>query len=323
MGNLSLWALGSGGRGRLGLGARPTLGAGLGVVATHGRRQLRWLGAAAAGILFYVSVGVQPWADSYYDIGTTRLCVHPNRRFLPPFLPGIFAYRRNRTLVFSIRTTNITNITYNNNVINNYGPQYQRISQLTQQQVGQQVPNYRINYAALMGRDAAFKTSAQGNQLNVVAPPSTLRPVATVKPQVAKELGKTQVDRGWRNVPQTQSSSSSGSNTPSRAPGTEEISAPKPLLPDQTANPGGHQRRSAQHPGTWEKVSSPPTIAKLKPFVQKPANHTPENSRNSRLKEDRSAGKHEAGRTGEKTSPASRGREKGLGQKRSKRKSQT
>jgi hypothetical protein len=152
---------------------------------------------------FRASVGVHPWCDSYYGIGPTAFAFirigdfcRPSYRefYLPP----------QQSLGFFNRTRNKTNIKYNNNVINNYGPQYQRVSQLVQQRVGQQVPNYKINYAAQTQANAAFKTSVQGNQLNVVAPPQRLKPIATVRPQVAKELGKAQVDRGWRNVPEAQ-----------------------------------------------------------------------------------------------------------------------
>ncbi len=152
---------------------------------------------------FSANVGVHPWCDSYYDIGPTAFAFIRIGDFCRPSYRE-FCLPPQQNLGFFNRTRNITNITYNNNVINNYGPQYQRVSQLVQQRVGQQVPSYKINYAAQTQANAAFKTSVQGNQLNVVAPPQRLKPVATVRPQVAKELGKAQVDRGWRNVPEAQ-----------------------------------------------------------------------------------------------------------------------
>src|ERR1700722_13379170 len=152
---------------------------------------------------FNVNVGVHPWCDSYYDIGPIAFAFIRISDFGRPSYRE-FCLPSQQNLGFFNRTTNITNITYNNNVINNYGPEYQRVSQAVQQQGGQQLPSYKINYAAQNQANAAFKTSAQGNQLNVLAPPQTLKPTATVKPQVAKELGKTQVDRGWRNVSDTQ-----------------------------------------------------------------------------------------------------------------------
>jgi hypothetical protein len=216
---------------------------------------------------FNVSVGVHPWCDSYYDIGPAAYAFIQIGNFsrqsyreycLPP----------QQSLVIVNRTTNITNITYDNNVINNYGPQYQRVSQLVQQRGGQQVPNYRINYAAQTQANAAFKTSAQGNQLNVVAPPQRLKPVATLKPQVAKELGKAQVDRGWRNVPQTQAQQL-------REQYTQQTPVPK-TLPAKPVLPVKPQFQTVikgeQHPPNEPGKGQQPAGGQLKPFVEKPEN---------------------------------------------------
>ncbi|MBV9298175.1 MAG: hypothetical protein JO066_04305 [Verrucomicrobia bacterium] len=221
--------------------------------------------------VFNVSVGVQPWCDSYYDIGPTAFAFIRIGDFCRPSYRQ-FCVPPQQNLVFFNRTTNITNITYNNNVINTYGPQYQRISQLTQQQVGQQVPNYRINYAAQTQTNVAFKTSVQGNQLNVIAPPSTLKAVATVKPPVAKELGKAEVDRGWRNVPQAQAQQlreqyTQKSPVPKNLP-LKPVPPPKPQI--QAVTKG--EQHPANEPG---KAQQPPKNTELKPFVQKPANETP------------------------------------------------
>jgi len=152
---------------------------------------------------FSANVGFQPWCDSYYDIGPAAFAFIRIGDFGRPSYREFFAPQQ-QNLILINRTTNITNITYNNNVIYNNGPRYQRVSQLVQQQAGQQIPTYKINYAAQTQRNAAFKTAAQGNQLNVIAPPQKLKPIATAQPQVAKQLGKAQVERGWQSVPQGQ-----------------------------------------------------------------------------------------------------------------------
>src|SRR5271166_5472485 len=152
---------------------------------------------------FSANVGFQPWCDSYYDIGPAAFAFIRIGDFCRPSYRE-FCAPQQQNLILIDRTTNITNITYNNNVIYNNGPRYQRVSQLVQQQAGQQIPTYKINYAAQTQRNAAFKTAAQGNQLNVIAPPQKLKPIATAQPQVAKQLGKAQVERGWQSVPQGQ-----------------------------------------------------------------------------------------------------------------------
>ena len=242
---------------------------------------------------FNVSVGVQPWCDSYYDIGPTAFAFIRIGDFCRPSYRE-FCLPPQQNLGFFNRTTNITNITYNNNVINNYGPQYQRISQLTQRQVGQQVPNYKINYVAQTQPNAAFKTSAQGNQLNVISPPLKLKPVAMVKPPVAKELGKAQVDRGWRNVPQTEAQQlrqryAQQSPVPKNLP-------PKPVLPPkpqiQAVTKG--EQHPANEPGKGQQA---PKNTELKPFVEKPANETP--AEKQKLETERRAAQPENMKPGE------------------------
>jgi hypothetical protein len=216
---------------------------------------------------FNVNVGVHPWCDGYYDIGPSAFAFIRIGDFGRPSYRGYWLPPE-QNLGFFNRTTNITNITYNNNVINNFGPQYERVSQLVQQRGGQQIPTYRINYAAQTQANAAFKASVQGNQLNVVAPPQTLRASATLKPQVARELGKSQVDRGWRNVPQTQAQQV-------RQQYVQQTPVP-PSLPAKPVLPAKPQIQTAtkgeQHPSNALGKGQPTPASQLKPFVEKPEN---------------------------------------------------
>src|SRR5262249_15219379 len=149
-----------------------------------------------------VDVGVHSWCDSYYDIGPAAFAFIRIGDFArPSYREFVVPSQQNVTIIN--RTQNITNIVYNNNVIYNYGPQYERISQFVQRQ-GQQVPNYKINYTPQLQRNAVFRTESQGNLLKVIAPPAKLRPVATAQPGRVKQLGKAQVDRGWNGLSQGQ-----------------------------------------------------------------------------------------------------------------------
>jgi hypothetical protein len=215
-------------------------------------------------------VGVHPWADSYYGIGPAAyafirigdFCRPSYREFcLPP--------QQNLTIIN--RTTNITNITYANNVIVNNGPQFQRVSQLVQQRVGQQVPNYRINYAAQTQANAAFNSSVQGNQLNVLAPPARLRPVATAQPQVTRELGKAQINRGWKNVPESQANQLR-QQFAQQTPVPKEL-PPKPVPP---AKPQFQEvGKGPQHPGNEPGKGQPLPNGQPVPKVQPAQNGQP------------------------------------------------
>jgi len=152
---------------------------------------------------FEPNFGFHHWSDSYYDIGPAAYAFIRIADFARPSYRE-FCLPQQQSLQIIQQTTNITNITYVNNVVNNFGPEHERIAQLVQQRAGQALPSYKLNYVAQTQPDAVFKTSVQGNQLNVAAPPHTLKAVAAAPPQVARQLGKVQVNRGWQNVPQAQ-----------------------------------------------------------------------------------------------------------------------
>jgi Family of unknown function (DUF6600) len=217
---------------------------------------------------FSVNVGFQPWCDSYYDIGPAAFAFIRIGDFCRPSYRE-FCAPQQQNLILINRTTNITNITYNNNAIYNNGPQYQRVSQLVQKQAGQQVPNYKINYAAQTQRNAGFKTAVQGNQLNVIAPPQKLKPIATAQPTVAKQLGKAQVERGWTNVPPAQAEQLRHKFA-QQAPVPQTLPA-KPVLPTkpqiQAVTKG-----EPQTPGGPAKGQQGPN-GKLQPFIEKPGNN--------------------------------------------------
>jgi hypothetical protein len=218
---------------------------------------------------FSVSVGFHSWCDSYYDIGPAAFAFIRIGDFCRPSYREFFVPPQ-QNLVLINRTINITNITYNNNVVYNNGLQYQRVSQLVQQRAGQQVPNYKINYAVQKQPNAAFKSGVQGNQLNVIAPPQKLKPVATAEPKVAKQLGRAQVERGWQNVSPAQTQQLRHQFA-EKAPVPQTL-PPKPVPPAKPqiqAFTKGEQLK----PGGPEKGSQGAN-GQLQPFTQKPGNNS-------------------------------------------------
>ena len=225
-----------------------------------------------------VSVGVNSWCDTYYDIGPAAFAFIRIGDFCRPSYREFFLPAQENFTIIN-RTRNITNITYNNNVFYNYGPQYERVSQFVQRQ-GQQVPNYRINYTPQLDPKANFRTQAQGKQLNIVAPPEKLKAAATKQPPVSKQLGKAQVDRGWQNVPANQAQQI-------RQKFVQEAPVPK-TLPPKAPLPAKPQIQAAKtnQPG---QPGKPATMTPGSPAPPKTATETgPNKTQNG------PAGKHPA-----------------------------
>jgi hypothetical protein len=223
---------------------------------------------------FNAEIGFHPWCDSYYGIGPAAFAFIRTVDFGRPSYRE-YCIPTQQALLIMPRTTNITNITYENNVIVNDGPQYSRISQIVRQRAGMPVPNYKINYAAQTDPKAAFKTSVQANQLNVFAPAQKLKPVATVKPQVSRQLGRAQVDRGWRNVPENQANElrqqfARQSTVPKTLP-------PKPGLAVKPQFVSG--QKGGEKPANETGQGQRPRGTELKPFVQQPGTKPPPEKR--------------------------------------------
>ena len=200
-----------------------------------------------------VNVGVHSWCDSYYDIGPAAFAFIRIGDFCRPSYGEFFVPAQQNFTIIN-RTRNITNITYNNKVFYNYGPQYERVSQIMQRQ-GQHVPNYKISYTPQVDPKANFRAQPQGNQLNVIAPPQKLKAVAKAEPQVAKQLGKAQVDRGWHNVPPNQAQQirqKFAQEAP--VPETLPFKAPLPAKPQIQAAKTNQQGQPGE-PGTANKAT--------------------------------------------------------------------
>jgi hypothetical protein len=140
-------------------------------------------------------VKVEAWVDNYYGIGPAAYVflkiadlVRPTYReaILPP----------QQSLTVITQTRNVTNITYNNNIVNSFGPQYQQLAQAT----NNRLERYQINYQQQTQPNGNFKTVIAGNQLQVVAPAPQLQPRATIQPQSARQIQHAQVERGWQNM---------------------------------------------------------------------------------------------------------------------------
>jgi hypothetical protein len=196
-------------------------------------------------------VGVSSWVDSYFDIGPVAFTFVRFHDFWRPSYRGYYLPEQQNVTIIN-RSTNITNISYNNTVINNYGPQYQTVAQVSQQQ-GHPLETYKVNYAAQTQPNAGFKTAVQGNQLNVVAPPQKLNPVATKEPTVTKQLGKAQVERGWQNVPSAQAQQlkqkfAQQAPPPANLP-PKPAPPPKPQIQTAGGKPGSQPGAPPPQPG--------------------------------------------------------------------------
>jgi hypothetical protein len=139
--------------------------------------------------------------DVAYDIGPEyyNFC---DVRFIgePVLRDRIFPAAQNVTYITN--TVNVTNIIVQNNVVYNYGPNFNVVNTYS----SRPVQRLTIEHEAPTNLSAAVKsgtlTKVQGNKLLVAAPPRLATAAPTMKPPAVKaKVAQPRLEHGWRNVP--------------------------------------------------------------------------------------------------------------------------
>lgn len=244
---------------------------------------------------FSRSLGFSARVDADYDIGPSNYSFVEVRNFGAPRLRTVFvAPRENLTIIR--QTTNITRITYVNNVVYNQGPQYDVISRRSEQPIRRMKLERREGFDGdpRTARAEHFKARVDGDSLRVVTPSFDTTP-ATAPRKVAAKVEKVEVDRGWKDAgspaevaklrtkikgepaaPADEPSKSKGedgavSKVPPRRPAepiTTEPATPaeKPIALDRQKVPGKAAREVK--PDADSLRPPPPTTERIEPLKQ-------------------------------------------------------
>jgi hypothetical protein len=138
--------------------------------------------------------------DIEYDIGPQyyNFC---DVRFIgePVLRDRIFPPTQNITYINN--TVNVTNIYVQNNVVYNYGPDYNVVSSYSSRPI-QRLTVERETAANLsVAAKSGALTKVQGNKLVVAAPLRIAKAPPTVKPQAVKAtVAQPKIERGWTGV---------------------------------------------------------------------------------------------------------------------------
>ncbi len=201
---------------------------------------------------------ISSWSDSYYGIGPAAYVFisysHWHERSYAQYIEP-----PERNVQIINETKNVTNIVSNNNVINNFGPPVQTVATRTNQNI-QQV-KLAVNPAT--DPNAKYGQTLQGNQLNVVAPPATLKPQATHAPPVQSRIENPQVQKGWQGV-KPQDAELLKKTIAEQNPPPKDLPKPTPFVNSQFGNKG--QVTGSPPAGIGHKL--PPNL--VKPGVGSP-----------------------------------------------------
>lgn len=149
---------------------------------------------------FERSSGFSRNVDVDFDIGPTSYNFVEVRNFGAPKLRTVFVEPRENVTIIS-QTTNITKVTYVNNVVYNEGPRYDVISRETAQPIRRLKLERRedIDGDIRSIKGDQLRGRVEGESFKVVALSVDAKPPTAPKKVVAK-VQAAQIDHGWKNA---------------------------------------------------------------------------------------------------------------------------
>ena len=150
--------------------------------------------------IVYAGGAIGGRVDIEFDIGPGYYNFIDARFIGEPVLRDrIFPYSQNVTYIDN--TVNVTNITVQNNVVYNYGPDYNTLSSYS----SRPIQRLRLERQQSADLSAAVKTGAltkvQGDRLMVAAPQKINKAAAGVAPpKVKAKVAQPKIEKGWAGV---------------------------------------------------------------------------------------------------------------------------
>src|SRR5205085_5883481 len=138
--------------------------------------------------------------DIEFDIGPAYYNFIDVRYLGEPVLrERIFAPEQNVTYI--TKTVNVTNITYNNSTVYNYGPDYNTLSRYSTRPIQRLSLQRETNVDPAAAAKSKSVMKIEGDKLMVAAPQQFQKPTQPVAPKVVKEkIAQAPVERGWEPV---------------------------------------------------------------------------------------------------------------------------
>jgi hypothetical protein len=138
--------------------------------------------------------------DIDFDIGPASYNFIDVRYIGEPVLrERIYAPEQNMNYI--TKTVNVTNITYNNSVVYNYGPDYNTLSRYSTRPIQRLSLQRETNVDPAVAAKSKSIMKIEGDKLMVAAPQQFQKPTKPVAPKVVKErIAQAPVERGWEPV---------------------------------------------------------------------------------------------------------------------------
>jgi uncharacterized protein DUF6600 len=159
-----------------------------------------WAPLPPGGATVYEGRAITGGVDVEFGIGPLYYNFVDVRYIGEPVLRDrILASSRNVTIIN--QTVNVTNITYNNSIVYNYGPDYNRLNQYSTRPIQRLTLQRETTVGAELGQGRKGNLNrVSGNQLTVVAPTIQKSQQQIAPKQVKAKVEKPTIEHGWQGV---------------------------------------------------------------------------------------------------------------------------
>lgn len=206
--------------------------------------------------------GIHNWADNYYDIGPEQYCFVPTNQFGGRRLEtAVVPVERNVTIVNE--TTNVTNITYNNTVIVNQGPNYDELRGRTQQPI----ERFRLERGSTVNVQTENPRSVIKGAVIQVPAPVIAKAQAAERPRSVKEkITQTTVEHGWEGIADRQAAEKARAKIKSESTRPPDVAQKAFVKPAEASSDSS----SSIPPPSAIRPALSPTQAARPPAASKP-----------------------------------------------------
>lgn len=138
--------------------------------------------------------------DVEFDIGPAYYNFCDVRYIGEPVLrTRLVPYQQNVTYI--TQTVNVTNITYKNKIVYNYGPDVNVVNQYSSRPIQKLKLERQANVDVSVAAKSGGLTKVQGNSLVVAAPTKLNKPAKEIAPPTVKmKVAQPKIDKGWSEV---------------------------------------------------------------------------------------------------------------------------
>ncbi len=138
--------------------------------------------------------GIHNWSDNYYDIGPDQYVFVPATDIGDERVERVVVPEQQNVTIVS-QTTNVTNITYNNTVIVNQGPNFDELRGQSRR------PIQRLRLERETGAPGNNARAVVRGEVVAIPAPVIAPARAPERPRMVKQtIKQTEVDRGWSAV---------------------------------------------------------------------------------------------------------------------------